>query len=297
MADTRAALQPEARIRKRIQKLAGALQRLTQLQQPTEREVHELRRSTKKLRAWLKLDPDAAAPAQRLERLLRDNAACHAAARDATVRLQTLARLPALAAAPVPARHPFPVCRDLLAALPLTPAPPLTNAAARRLGTALSRLALQGPALIPEPQLRSGLHTSYRKTRKRLRQARASGKADDLHRFRRWAKYLCYQLELVCRLQRGRLATLQRRLDLLCARLGSWHDVVVLEASLQKLLADCSTAPAAAAQTTREDLLLALKLCRRAAARLHASSLRLAATCFKDKPSRLPFRQRAGARA
>lgn len=280
-------LQPAARIRKRVQRLVTTLQTLVALPDPGATDIHQLRRSTKKLRAWLKLrrGPGGIPGAKHIERLLRENAARFAGARDATVRLQTLDQLPTLAGDKAVAATSLARCHALFASIMPSPTVAPDALAAQQLDATLRQL-LSAEA-VPEPvdTLVTALRRSYRNARKRLQQARASGAADDLHRFRRWAKYLCYQLELVCVLERGALAKLHRSLDTLGARLGTWHDLVVLEAQLRALHEPADIDPAVAAE-----LGVAEALCQRAQRRLLARCLRIAASCFKNKPAQFPVK-------
>lgn len=282
---TRAAtLQSPTRINKRVQRLLARLQALLALPSPTAGDIHQLRRNTKKLRAWLKLCRSAnkAPDTRQLEAWLRANAARFSAGRDALVRLQTLEQLPALAGDRNPTPLQLPRCHALLAnAAPS--AGKETNAPTRQqLGESLQQLKVGENAVLTAGDLAAALRKTYRKARKRLKQARTSGSKDDLHAFRRWAKYLCYQLELVCVLDRGAMAKLQRSLATLCSRLGTWHDLVVLEESLQALRETAATDAELVAE-----LELAGYLCHRAQRRLLTRCLRVAGTCFRNKAAKL----------
>lgn len=277
-------LQSTTRINLRVQRLLTRLQALLAQPSPTAGEIHQLRRNTKKLRAWLKLCRSARQlpDTRTLEARLRANAARFSAERDALVRLQTLEQLPALAGDKRAAPLQLPHCRALLAN-----AAPSTRKLAdvptwQQLDEGLQQLLMTASDTLPAGALAAALRKTYGKARKRLKQARASGKEDDLHAFRRWAKYLCYQLELVCVLDRGALAKLQRSLDTLCSRLGTWHDLVVLEESLQALRETAAEDSALAAE-----LDLADSLCRKAQRRLLTRSLRMADTCFRNKAAKL----------
>jgi CHAD domain-containing protein len=283
---TRAAtLQSTARINTRVQRLLTRLQALLALPSPAAADIHQLRRNTKKLRAWLKLRRNArhGEDSRQFEAMLRANAARFSAGRDALVRLQTLEQLPALAGDRPAPGLPLPRCHALLASV----APPAGEHAAtatlQQLDEGLQQL-MTDTDIPSAAQLAAALRKTYGKARKRLKQARASGNEDDLHAFRRWAKYLCYQLELVCVLERGALAKLQRSLDTLCSRLGSWNDLVVLGESLQALRASTNMDAALLLELDEAE-----RLCRKAQGRLLQRCLRVAGTCFKSKASKLPL--------
>jgi CHAD domain-containing protein len=282
---TRAAtLQSTARINTRVQRLLTRLQALLALSSPAAADIHQLRRSTKKLRAWLKLRRNAGhgEDSRQFEAMLRANAARSSAGRDALVRLQTLEQLRALAGDRSAPALPLPRCHALLSGI----APPgehADTATLQQLDEGLQQLMTETDTA-STAQLAAALRKTYGKARKRLKQARASGSEDDLHAFRRWAKYLCYQLELVCVLERGALAKLQHSLDTLCSRLGSWHDLVVLGESLQALRASTNMDAALLLELDEAE-----RLCRKAQGRLLQRCLRVAGTCFKSKASKLPL--------
>lgn len=277
-------LQPATRIRKRVRRLVTSLQAQIALPAPTPADIHQLRRNTKKLRAWLKLRRSVGRmqDARHMEGLLRGNAARFAAERDATVRLQTLEQLHLLAGS----RQAVPRLTRCRALLMDNPPPARTepdDLAHQQLEQALQHLLAVEPVPEQPSVLEPALRRTYRKARKRLRKARASGKVEDLHRFRRWAKYLCYQLELVCTLERGALAKLHSSLDTLCTRLGTWHDLVVLGESLRAL-----HEPATHNDQLAAELEVAESLCLQAQRRLLTRCLRVAGTSFKIKAALFP---------
>lgn len=278
-------LQSATRIRKRVQRLVPRLQTLLAVPAPTTSDIHQLRRSTKKLRAWLKLCNSAGQlpHARQTENHLRANAARFSAERDALVRLQTLEQLPALAGDRSSEQPQFLRCRDLLAnAVPVAGLQP-DAPTLQQLDTSLQQLLVAEPVSMNTEVLGASLRKTYRKARRRLKRARRSGSTKDLHAFRRWAKYLCYQLELVCVRERGAVGRFQRSLVTLCSRLGTWHDLIVLEESLQALRETAAEDNGLAAE-----LDLANSLCQKAQRRLLTRCLRVAGTCFKTRAAKLP---------
>jgi CHAD domain-containing protein len=104
-----------------------------------------------------------------------------------------------------------------------------------------------------------GVVATYRRACKRMRQAKKTGQAERFHAWRKFVKYLYYQLDLLCR--RGgppALAGFRAQLRRLEQDLGQMHDYVVLAErasnlpteSCQKLSGEAQSAAKALAKKT-----------------------------------------------
>lgn len=235
-------------------------------------EVHRVRVNGKKLRAWIRLvrlggDHKRCSKA---ECWLRSTSRSLAEGRDARVRMETLAWLAtrtssastraalALLSAPV----------DDVAGVTLPE--PVSAAQAKRRLRCVTRLDPDAP------ELRRGLRKVYGRARA-LAQAAAQAEAhhSELHRCRRWVKYLGYQLELATGVRGKQGAPLQQALTELGSTLGSIQDLVVLEQHLDSLAADPDLR--AAVRVTR-------KLLKSTCKRLTRKANGMLAACFAATP-------------
>ncbi len=206
---------------------------------PTDEQIHRARKDLKAARATLRLlRPLLSEPLYREEnRALRDAARGLSAARDDAVLLRSLGELVRgvkgsakrrrLAAFQSRLRRDARRRRTALARSGL-------QQSAARLRGALARLeSWSAPTEDWQPVYRA-LRDTYRKGRRcaRCNARRASGPT--LHEWRKRAKYLRSQLELIAPLQHASLEGMATRLHELSDQLGEEHDLAVLGALAQR---------------------------------------------------------------
>lgn len=222
--------------------LGAAIDRLQDPGGPPDPRVHAARKAIKRVRALLRL-ARAGLPAPRFRAhnlALRDAARGLSAARDAAVALATFDRL-------VPADDPLTALRPALVAA-ATPPPgaapdpstaPATAPATDPLQVAAAALApVRAGLQIDLDRLRfadlaAGLKDSYARGRAAMRAARAADDPDDetFHAWRKRAKDLWYQCQLLQGACPPLLGALESMLDALGEHLGDDHDLAVLQAA------------------------------------------------------------------
>lgn len=243
-------------------------------------DIHRLRRLGKRLRAWLRLwqDQGLLQGGAKTAALLGTAAAHYAAQRDARVQRETLLQLPELAGDS--ADCDLSSCLALLPAVASHPTP-LDPVLRRKLRKRLARLEATAVLAERPPQVLNGLRATYRKAWRLWQRAQETRDAEDLHRCRRWVKYLCYQMELVVLRNSGPVRRLHRQLEALGTLLGDYHDVVLLLQVLGALQNSDSGSADAAAPLQR-----AAALCYAAQSRLQEHALTLAGACLSTPPKR-----------
>ncbi|MEJ2396897.1 MAG: CHAD domain-containing protein [Gammaproteobacteria bacterium] len=214
--------------------LAALLQALPA--SPSAREIHRLRVSIKRTRAWLKLChavTDSTPSYPQLVTSLRDLSHALSAQRDRDVAVQTLTKLVA--------RYPGKKTQHLgdvlsqLIAQDLDSPPDITSldsciAQIRELLPTFTCLALPR-----QPQV-AVIERRFAKMCKAGERALGSATCMDLHAWRKRVKTLFYQVEMVADALPGQ-NRIQLRLDKLGRCLGKIHDLCVLEAMLEDKLA------------------------------------------------------------
>lgn len=84
--------------------------------------------------------------------------------------------------------------------------------------------------------IKQGLQKTYKRALKLGAKACSEkGTVDDMHKFRRWVKYLSYQLEFTGNLYADNSGEFQNQLDKLGKRLGRIHDLVMIKNRLKQL--------------------------------------------------------------
>ena len=195
--------------------------------------VHEFRKALRRARAVVRLARPVLGDASYLELVhpLRDALRGTSPLRDAAVLLQTLDSLPERAALR-PARK---VLRRLLeqertAAGPGDPVVELRRSL-QLVEPMPERLQACLPGELRWRQLRAGLERSYRRTRRARKRAFRSREDADVHRFRKRAKELRYQLELLDAAGGGKPGRAHRALAALAEALGEVTDLTLLRRS------------------------------------------------------------------
>ncbi|MBK7828969.1 CHAD domain-containing protein [Nannocystis sp.] len=206
--------------------LSGAIDRLRDLHAAPDPRVHAARKAIKRVRALLRL-VRAGVPARRFRThnlALRDAARELSAARDTAVALATFDRL-------VPADDPLSALRR-----GLTPHT-TSNETTTPLHAAAEALSRLRPDLIADldgirlADLEAGLKDSYLGGREAMRAAHHIALPDDevFHTWRKRAKDLWYQCQLLRDACPPLLGALEGMLDELGELLGEDHDLAVLQ--------------------------------------------------------------------
>jgi CHAD domain-containing protein len=218
-------------IRKARRKLAG--------DEVSDTDIHDARKRIKRARATLRLMRDALPPGayRRENRLLRDAARPLSAARDAKILVEAcdgvLHRSPK-------ARHIAGV-RRLRRSLVRTRSEARREAMRSRAGLRLSRRLLRRARRAARDwplraggsgPLAAGAVRLYERGREALQRVRAESSVATLHEWRKQAKYLYLQLELLKSTERRQLGTLADELHTLSDELGEDHDLALLRAQV-----------------------------------------------------------------
>lgn len=274
-------LLPLATINARVGKIVKELGALLHLAEPTPEDIHKLRRNTKKLRAWLRLVDGS----RKADRRLRDTAAVYSAARDAHVCQQTLQRLPLRAGINIneATNVVFPACLQALRDAAPAEQQTLNKRELDKAGKLVATLKPDLRDAKDGKRLQKGLRAAWRKAHRLLEKIRVEHSIDDVHRFRRRVKYLCYQLELVVQRRNGETRAMHKQLEQLGTSLGDFHDLDVLQHLLHTLAGGSEPGSA-----LLEELAVVDVLCEQEKARGLASCMDLADRCFQRNLFRLP---------
>ncbi|MBN8867391.1 MAG: CHAD domain-containing protein [Solirubrobacterales bacterium] len=195
-------------------------------------DVHEARKSLKKIRSSLRLlrgtIPDQERKAANSS--CREAAAGLAGARDATVKIETLDGV----APNLPGGSGGAAWRRDLEREADGHRDDLTPDRLRRVTDLIEGVRIdfvgRDPGADPE-QVAGNLGRSYRRGRRAMRRARKSESAADLHAWRKRAKDLRYQLEIL-EPRLPEFADMRRRAEELADKLGDLHDLDVLAGDL-----------------------------------------------------------------
>lgn len=277
-----------AQLRRALNDLAAA--------RPSDADIHAARRNLKKARATLRLLRRVLPRAlyQRADRALRNAARPLSAARDARVLMDAFDALwrGGRRAASLVA-HAAAVRRRLELARRLTRRAVTTRrsgvARSRKLIRAVRRRAADWPARSKGwGKLLMGLTRLYQQGRETLEEVRAAPITADLHRWRKRAKYLYHQLELLQPASAAPLGRLIRRLHRLSDHLGDDHDLAVLGGTLAAVNPRLPASAAFESELTRR--------IDRARANLQRRALALGARLYQDEPARFRARVRSAGR-
>lgn len=214
----------------------------------TDTEIHSARKTLKKARATLRLLRAAISERMfdRENASLRDVARPLSAARDATVLLEALDRLAKLYGGPAKQSIPKAFRRQLAREQARSGsavkrrfsqhAKPTRNLRASRRHIVGARVRADG-----WEQIGAGLCRVYRSGRKAMKQARKTPAPECLHEWRKQAKYLWHQLQLLEPMSPGAIGSLADQMKKLSDYLGDDHDLAVLR---EKVIAHADQFPA-----------------------------------------------------
>jgi CHAD domain-containing protein len=201
----------------------------------TDADIHSARRTLKKARATLRLLRPAVSATvfDRENATLRDAARPLGAARDAKVLLDSLDRLAKRYGGP--AKHSVPLAfRRLLAREQTAHGGKVKGRHSARselvrgLRTSQRHVAAARVRSDTWKEIGGGLTRVYRSGRKAMKEARKTCAPEDLHEWRKQAKYLGHQLQLLEPMSPGPIGSLADQVKKLSDYLGDDHDLAVL---------------------------------------------------------------------
>ncbi len=207
--------------------------------------VHGLRTTIKRLRAYLQLVRSNLEEGYYFARnaALRESAQGLAHFRDRAVILQTADEL--LGGAKKPElRVALAEMREFLnRTLPEAGAAETIGRAAQEAEATLVAMgaSFEGQALEASgwKLLQGGLRRTYRKARRLMRRWRESGRIEDAHEWRKFSKYLMFQIQLVEKAWPDHLRKVRRRLGRLETYLGKANDLDMLEEAFLAMAPEC----------------------------------------------------------
>jgi CHAD domain-containing protein len=246
-------------------------------------DIHSARKTLKKARATLRLLRTAIAERafDRENAVLRDIARPLSAARDATVLLQSLDRLAKLYGGP--AKHSIPTAfrRQLTheqtkSGVALKRRSSARAKQTRSLHTARRRIVAARIRTNGWEEIGAGLGRVYRSGRKAMKQARKTPAPECLHEWRKQAKYLWHQLQLLEPMSPGAIGALADQMKKLSDYLGDDHDLAVLR---EKVIAHAEKFPPPGGPAAL------LALVDRCQDRLRARAFFVGRRIYKDPPA------------
>jgi CHAD domain-containing protein len=223
-------------MRRELRRTARALGTDTGSASPDD-VVHESRKSVKKVRAIVALLEDAGAKVPRKPRQrMKSAASALSKLRDSVAIIETLERVRRRYPAQL-SEHTYGILRRELVSVHSQLEARATRdgvvaKAAERLAKARRSSKTWPVPSISVPDMVEVVATSYRRSRKEMKRARATGQSATLHRWRKELKTLWYQLRLAKPLAIG-VAPLVADLKRVEAALGEDHNLVVLAATLR----------------------------------------------------------------
>ncbi len=251
-------------VRRELRKASRALRNGTGI--PIETVIHESRKSVKKVRAATSLLEHAGTKLPRKDRKrLKATGRALSRFRDSAAIVETLDR--------VRRRYPkrladstYGILRRALVDARNRQSAQAKDGVATEAADALRKTRKSAKAWTPDSigfsDLVEAIADSYRRSRKAMQRARATGHSATLHRWRKELKTLWYQLRLARPFTTG-VAPLIAELKQLETELGDDHDLVVLGATLRGCR-ELRSMPAALRQVDRLGLRMRQQLRRRA---------------------------------
>jgi CHAD domain-containing protein len=267
-----------------VDNIAGILEGTSQL---SDKDIHEIRKTCKRLRALLRMvRPDLSTRSfRKADRKIRNLARHLAGKRDSKVLTDTLDKIAQHFSPLLDDTALSPVSDSLQAQLALvnenTEGPGDSHTLEKRLISVRRVIDRIDCNRISHKTLVAGMTDSYRQGRRAYKALRQTPDTVNGHYLRKQAKYLGYQLQFVAAWNDDELAPLIEDFHRLEDTLGNDHDLSVLA----EMLVD---QPQLCPGKTRKELLNALVESRRVA--LLSKALRLAGKLYSDKPRHFRMR-------
>jgi CHAD domain-containing protein len=244
-------------------------------------DVHEIRKTCKKLRALLRMARPALPSGTfgEADRAVRDLAGQLSSQRDSKVLVDTLDSIAQHFGGLLDVSALAPAREALQGQLASGTGEAATSAdrvtLRQRLGHISSAFGNIDFEQITRRTLFSGIATSYRRGRRAYSSLAAEPDTNNAHALRKQAKYLYYQLQFIRAWHEEALAPVSEKFHRLEETLGNDHDLAVLVDAL-------AVQPQLCPDRTRRELLNALAESRRIT--LLSNALRLAGEQYRDKP-------------
>lgn len=211
----------------RAAQAAAAVRRASAADDPA-RDVHEARKSLKKARSALRLLRGVITEEEReaANAACRDAAGQLAGARDAEVKLATLELVTAGDSSPVVAEYREQLEREAAARREVLTPEGLAGVSELIEGVRERYRERNLPAAAGA--VVANLGRGYRRGRQNMKKARAGGEAEQFHDWRKRAKDLRYQLEILEPRLPENFSEMRARAETLAEKLGDLHDLDVL---------------------------------------------------------------------
>lgn len=240
--------------------------------------IHEARKSCKKARAALKLVRSAVPVGyETANRLFRDSARALAPLRDPHAVLDTFDSLVAVRAGTLPSVG-LPTVRARLRKSAAIAADAAMRDRGDRVTEAVALIEegreVVSALSVPDEShvVGDGVRRTYRRGRKRMKEAQRRGDPEAFHEWRKDVKYLWYQLRLLRDSAPSLLKPLNRALSRLSDALGDAHDLAVLIEEASRI------------DIPAEEAAMLGSLVEGAGSRLEDRSLRLGRRLYVEKP-------------
>lgn len=203
--------------------------------------VHHTRKAFKKIRAIARLVRDAMPNYDETNTFFRDEARKISAIRDATANLETLNLLEKQYADTLE-ENAFTAVRTLLEdrrrelAVEAFHTEGHLSGIRRALEDQLPNLRSWELDLTSFDDIRPGIRRVYKRGRQALRKARKTGRTEHFHEWRKRAKYLRYQMDILNRIWPAMMDAWENELHELTDLTGTDHDLQVLRATIAEEL-------------------------------------------------------------
>jgi len=238
-------IRPSVAISRSVIAVIDDLQQHLQYPEREPRHVHRIRVDIKRLRAWLRLIRNKSGTFhwRTVDNYFRDGMKMLSAKRDAQVILETLKWLEDK----TNKKNEQSAIQVIRAHIQFDPAgqamdwetvkSPLVDIA--------ETLKRQTLSVDSDDMIKKGLKRTYKRARDYGKKAFSTHTIpDELHQFRKWVKYLCFQFGFIQASYPGLYEQMRNRLDKLGNRLGRIHDLILVQEKLEQLspIEDCSVA-------------------------------------------------------
>jgi CHAD domain-containing protein len=221
---------PSISITRRVIAVIDDLDQYLKHPEKIENHIHHVRVDIKKLRSWIRLVQSNSDKQewQEIDRCLRDMAKQWSAKRDEEVISGTLVWL-------IKKEKSQDVAVSINRLYSIIQDNSVKQSADRNADKMPDRLFLDNLkrktlSAAKYETVREGLQKTYKRALKLGEKACSEkGTVDDLHKFRRWVKYLCYQLEFIEAMYAENSGNIHNQMDKLGKRLGRIHDLVMIK--------------------------------------------------------------------
>lgn len=229
-------IRPSISITRNVIAVIDDLDRYLKNPEKIEKHIHHVRVDIKKLRAWIRLVQGKSDKQEwrEIDRCLRDMAKQWSERRDEEVISETLVWLKKKEKnqnAAVSINRLYSGIQDNLIGQSA-----ITTTVRMPDRIFLDNLKRKTLSAAEYETIKQGLQKTYKRALKLGAKACSEkGTVDDMHKFRRWVKYLSYQLEFTGNLYADNSGEFRNQLDKPGKRLGRIHDLVMIKNRLKQL--------------------------------------------------------------